>query len=106
LLAKKNQIGSSEKQRHNNSHHQSIGAFPMTPSAIVTLTLLAADPLLMRAPGGAIPATGGALGAADVNGDGCADLLSCGDTTLDIFFGSRERNWPQQAVHACIRREQ
>ena len=75
---------------------ESLGASPMTTCAILILTMLAVDPVLTPAPRSPIPASVGALAAADVNGDGCSDLLSSEDSALRIYFGGRERTWSNE----------
>src|SRR5207302_8633601 len=55
-------------------------------------------PLLVPAADAPIPApSGGALVAANVNGDPCADLILVADKNLKIFFGGADRDWPQKA---------
>lgn len=65
----------------------------MIPAII--LLLVAANPALVPAPGSPIAGSGSALAAADVNADGCADLLQFREDQLQIYLGSRERSWPQ-----------
>jgi hypothetical protein len=60
--------------------------------ALVLLTLLAADPLLVPAKT-SLAQSGSALAAADVNRDGLADLLQFSDDRLAIYLGNRERIW-------------
>jgi hypothetical protein len=57
-------------------------------------------PLLAPAPGSPIATSGGALGAADVNNDGCADLVFCKGAALQVYLGDRERAWAQEPDRA------
>lgn len=66
------------------------------------LLLVAANPMLVPAPGSPIAGSGSALATADVNADGCADLLQFRADQLQFYLGSGERSWPQEPDHKIL----